>query len=269
MKSCRSDIERLVPVLRQVARALVESHRADVADDLVQDALDEVIREERSWSSAEVETRLFTRLIAANRLRLRAEADERARRRGIRRAPTTGRCVPPPRRRGSMRWGSSRCRLGIGRPSSWSCSDGSSMGASRRCSACRSAPWWPGCRTRVTPGLQPMVAPGGDAGPRVHISDWSRAEGAMKRMQRVFGDLDALRFVDGRLDEERRAAFQAISPIIPRRPNGSLSGAGRTTRSGQPSQGSPWSPCRLPCGSASWRRPRAPALAPPARVAGA
>ena len=31
----------------------------------------------------------------------------------------------------------------------------------------------------------------------------------MKRMQRVFGDLDALRFVDNRLDAERRAAFLA------------------------------------------------------------
>ena len=29
----------------------------------------------------------------------------------------------------------------------------------------------------------------------------------MKRMQRVFGDLDMLRYVDGRLDDERRAAF--------------------------------------------------------------
>lgn len=29
----------------------------------------------------------------------------------------------------------------------------------------------------------------------------------MKRLQRVFGDLDSLRFVDGRLDDERRAAF--------------------------------------------------------------
>lgn len=29
----------------------------------------------------------------------------------------------------------------------------------------------------------------------------------MKRVQRVFGDLDSLRFVDGRLDGERRAAF--------------------------------------------------------------
>lgn len=29
----------------------------------------------------------------------------------------------------------------------------------------------------------------------------------MKRIQRVFGDLDSLRFVDGRLDDERRAAF--------------------------------------------------------------
>ncbi|WP_131115995.1 anti-sigma factor [Lichenihabitans psoromatis] len=31
----------------------------------------------------------------------------------------------------------------------------------------------------------------------------------MKRMQRVFGDIDALRFVDHRLDDERRAAFLA------------------------------------------------------------
>lgn len=30
----------------------------------------------------------------------------------------------------------------------------------------------------------------------------------MKRIQRVFGDVDALRYVDDRLDEERRAAFQ-------------------------------------------------------------
>lgn len=29
----------------------------------------------------------------------------------------------------------------------------------------------------------------------------------MKRIQRVFGDLDSLRFVDGRLDDERRAVF--------------------------------------------------------------
>lgn len=29
----------------------------------------------------------------------------------------------------------------------------------------------------------------------------------MKRLQRVFGDFDSLRFVDGRLDDERRAAF--------------------------------------------------------------
>lgn len=30
----------------------------------------------------------------------------------------------------------------------------------------------------------------------------------MKRIQRVFGDIDALRYVDGRLDEDRRAAFR-------------------------------------------------------------
>lgn len=31
----------------------------------------------------------------------------------------------------------------------------------------------------------------------------------MKRVQRVFGDVDALRYVDGRLDDDRRSAFQA------------------------------------------------------------
>lgn len=77
MRSCPSEIERLIPVLRQVARALVEKHRADVADDLVHDALDEVLRSEQRWSAGEAETRLFTRLIGVNRLRARAEAGER------------------------------------------------------------------------------------------------------------------------------------------------------------------------------------------------
>lgn len=77
MRSCPSEIERLIPVLRQVARALVEKHRADVADDLVHDALDEALRGEQRWSAGEAEIRLFTRLVGANRLRLRAEAGER------------------------------------------------------------------------------------------------------------------------------------------------------------------------------------------------
>lgn len=77
MRSCQTEIERLMPTLRQVARALVEKHRADVADDLVHEALDEALRSEHRWSASEAETRLFTRLIGANRTRLRAEAGER------------------------------------------------------------------------------------------------------------------------------------------------------------------------------------------------
>ena len=77
MKSCRTDIERLIPTLRQFARALVESHRADIADDLVHEALDEAIRGERETSARDIDVRLFARIVVANRLRLRAEADDR------------------------------------------------------------------------------------------------------------------------------------------------------------------------------------------------
>lgn len=77
MRSCSSDIERLIPKLRQLARALVEKHRVDLADDLVHDALEEALRGDRGWSAGEAELRLFARLIGANRLRLRAEAGER------------------------------------------------------------------------------------------------------------------------------------------------------------------------------------------------
>lgn len=73
MRSCQTEVERLIPALRQVARALVEKHRADVADDLVHDALEEALRTEQKWSASEAESRLFTRLIGANRMRLRAE----------------------------------------------------------------------------------------------------------------------------------------------------------------------------------------------------
>lgn len=73
MRSCQTEVEQLIPALRQVARALVEKHRADVADDLVHDALEEALRTEHRWSAAEAEIRLFTRLIGANRMRLRAE----------------------------------------------------------------------------------------------------------------------------------------------------------------------------------------------------
>ena len=77
MRSCSLEVERLIPALRQVARALVERHRADVADDLVHEALDDALRSEQKWSASEAESRLFTRLVGANRLRLRAEASER------------------------------------------------------------------------------------------------------------------------------------------------------------------------------------------------
>lgn len=77
MRSCSSDIERLIPSLRQVARALVDKHRADIADDLVHEALDEALRSDRGWSASEAEIRLFAKLIGANRLRLRVEAGER------------------------------------------------------------------------------------------------------------------------------------------------------------------------------------------------
>ncbi len=77
MKTSRSEIERLVPLLRQIARALVERHRADVADDLVHEALDDIVHSDRTWAAGEVETRLLARLVIANRARVRAEADER------------------------------------------------------------------------------------------------------------------------------------------------------------------------------------------------
>ena len=77
MKSYRREIERLVPQLRQYARALVPGHRADIADDLVHDVLAHALRAERSWIGEDLEAKLYTRLIGANRLRLRADVSER------------------------------------------------------------------------------------------------------------------------------------------------------------------------------------------------
>lgn len=77
MKSCRTDIERLIPTLRQFARALVENHRADIADDLVHDAVDEAMRGERAGSVQDLDVRMFARVVIANRVRIRAEADDR------------------------------------------------------------------------------------------------------------------------------------------------------------------------------------------------
>jgi RNA polymerase sigma-70 factor (ECF subfamily) len=71
--SYRSEIEKLVPQLRQYARALVEDHRPDVADELVHDALAHALRAERGWMGDDVSIRLFGRLIVANRLRLHGE----------------------------------------------------------------------------------------------------------------------------------------------------------------------------------------------------
>lgn len=72
MRSTRSEIERLVPALRQFARALVDGHRAEFADDLVHEAVEDTLRGERSWAPGEVELRLYARLLRANRARIEA-----------------------------------------------------------------------------------------------------------------------------------------------------------------------------------------------------
>lgn len=77
MKAYRTEIERLTPALRQYARALVESYRADVADELVHDVLAEAMRGDQGWTSEELASRLYARLIGANRHRLRTEIGER------------------------------------------------------------------------------------------------------------------------------------------------------------------------------------------------
>ncbi|WP_131194189.1 RNA polymerase subunit sigma-70 [Lichenihabitans psoromatis] len=75
--SYRGDVEKLIPRLRQYARALVTDHRQDAADDLVHDALSHALRSERHWVGEDVAIKLFTRLTAANRLRARAYLGER------------------------------------------------------------------------------------------------------------------------------------------------------------------------------------------------
>ncbi len=77
MKSYRAEIERLTPQLRQVARALVEAGRSDVADDLVHDAIVDALRWDQGGLAEDVQHRLYARLIGANRLRLRTAVGER------------------------------------------------------------------------------------------------------------------------------------------------------------------------------------------------
>jgi anti-sigma factor RsiW len=62
-------------------------------------------------------------------------------------------------------------------------------------------------RRRIIPG-RPHGLKNGHGRP---IFVWSNPDRVtpLKRMQRVFGDIDALRFVDNRLDEDRRSAFLA------------------------------------------------------------
>lgn len=76
IKSYRGEIERLIPQLRQFARALVADHHAEFADDLVHDALAHALRAERSWTSEDLVLKLYTRLIGANRLRMRSQVGE-------------------------------------------------------------------------------------------------------------------------------------------------------------------------------------------------
>jgi RNA polymerase sigma-70 factor (ECF subfamily) len=77
MKSYRSEIERLTPQLRQVARALVEDGRADIADELVHDAVAEALRWDQGGLAEQAQHRMYARLIAANRMRLRNAVGER------------------------------------------------------------------------------------------------------------------------------------------------------------------------------------------------
>lgn len=77
MKSYRSEIERLTPQLRQVARALVEEGRTDVADELVHDAVADALRWDQGGLAEQAQHRMYARLIAANRMRLRNAVGER------------------------------------------------------------------------------------------------------------------------------------------------------------------------------------------------
>jgi RNA polymerase sigma-70 factor, ECF subfamily len=76
-RSYRSEVEALIPVLRQSARALIGLGRADVADEIVHDVLVHALRTERNWLGEDIGMRLFSRLVTANRVRLRDEQAER------------------------------------------------------------------------------------------------------------------------------------------------------------------------------------------------
>lgn len=74
-RSYRREIEARIPVLRQCARALVDGR--DHADELVHDVLVHVMRAEKAWTGEDVAVRLFSRLVDANRSRVRSEVSER------------------------------------------------------------------------------------------------------------------------------------------------------------------------------------------------
>lgn len=73
--SYRREIEARIPVLRQCARALADGR--DHADELVHDVLVHALRTERTWAGEDVAVRLLSRLIGANRSRMRSEVAER------------------------------------------------------------------------------------------------------------------------------------------------------------------------------------------------
>ncbi len=68
-RSYRDEIEKLVPLLRQYARALVDGHNSETADDLVHQVLAHAMRGEAGGLNENVATRLFSRLIQVHRLR--------------------------------------------------------------------------------------------------------------------------------------------------------------------------------------------------------
>lgn len=77
-RSYRGEIEKIVPLLRQYARALVDDHQAETADDLVHEVLTHAMRAEAGWMGENVATKLFSRLIQTHRLRDRGIEDRRA-----------------------------------------------------------------------------------------------------------------------------------------------------------------------------------------------
>ncbi len=73
--SYRREVEARIPALRQCARALAEGR--DQADELVHDVLVDALRAERTWAGEDVSPRLFSKLVGANRARVRTEVVER------------------------------------------------------------------------------------------------------------------------------------------------------------------------------------------------